>query len=746
MMIDRERVLQLIAENKSGTVSLNTIVRHFKPSKVEILRLKSLLAKLVDKKLLTLSSEGRYSLCKGNTLVTGKLSTHRDGYGFVSLADGKGDVFVPARFLRENLHGDIVEVRVLSCGHNGKREGRIVRTITRGQWKLVGKYEEGRGGARVIPDDVRIAQGIVVNGKRSLNARNGQMVTVEITSYPTSLHPPEGRVIEVLGWPDDPEVESMTIIRKHGLSEIFPEEVLAAAVAVPLALSHNDLKGRTDLRDMLTVTIDGETARDFDDAVSIRQERGGNLRLWVSIADVSHYVVDGSPLDREAFKRGTSVYFPERCIPMLPEELSNGICSLNPDMDRITVTVEMLFSRSGTLMEATFYPSVIRSSARMTYTSVKKILLDNDSKMIEQYDSLVPSFRLMEKLASSLRSKRKKRGSIDFDLPEPEIVMGLKGETLDVVRAERNIAHRIIEEFMLAANEAVANYLHNLDVPTLYRIHEPPDSIKINDFREFIHNFGYELPMTGENFSSGNFQRLLEDAEGKPEERMINEVLLRCMKQARYSSINLGHYGLAAPFYTHFTSPIRRYPDLVVHRILKKVISGRIDRRERESLETTLPDIAAQSSRMERIAMDAEREIVDLKKIQFMGDKVGEDFDCFITGIMNYGFFVELSEFFVEGLVHISELPRDYYRYLEKQHALVGEKSKAVFRIGDMLRVRLVNVSLERKQLDFAPVEGEIKKKRVKEYINCDDDGIKLKKKKRRIGVDNVAHKNRNRK
>lgn len=665
--------------------------------------------------------------------ITGRLSTHRDGYGFVTPDDGGDDIFIPARFLRENLHGDRVEVRMASSGRGGKREGRIVRTVERGQCKVVGRYEDGKRHGRVIPSNDRISQEIIIPPKFSGNARKGQMVVAEITNYPSSRYGPEGRVTEVLGWPDNPDVEALTIIRKHGLADRFQNDVLKFVALLPDAIDPVDFRGRTDLRGILTVTIDGETAKDFDDAVSIKREPGGLFRLWVSIADVSHYVSPGSPLDQEAFLRGTSVYFPDRCLPMLPEKLSNGICSLNPDVDRLTVTAELLFGRGGTLKEAGFYPSVIRSSARLTYSIVRELLEGGDPLLNERHADLLDSLRQMEKLAGKLMEKRRKRGSIDFDLPEPEIVIGLQGAIVDIVKAERNIAHRIIEEFMLAANEAVASFLEGKGAPSLYRVHESPDPIKINDFRDFIHNFGYELKMTGGRVEPGEFQRLLDDAEDKPEERMINEVMLRCMKQARYSSENLGHYGLASRCYTHFTSPIRRYPDLVVHRLLKKALKGGLKRKEREILEAELPETSAHSSRMERIAMDAERDIVDLKKTQFMKDRIGEEFEGFITGVMNYGLFVELVEYFVEGMVHVSQLPSDYYSYLEKQHALVGEKSKRVFRIGDRISVRIKNVSIENRRIDFMPLDlgGVITS--IEECKNCDDKYKKQRKNKDRI-------------
>jgi ribonuclease R len=701
MKINKEKLVLYLRENPAEPVQFSEIMRFFGVAKAGRAKLKTFMDKLVDDGELLAIKGNRYTVSGDKVAITGKLSTHRDGYGFVTPDGGGDDIFVPARFLRENLHGDRVEVRITSCRRDGKREGRIVRTLERGQKRVVGRYEQGENIGRVIPDESRITHDILIHPRGSGTALSGQVVVAEITAYPSGQRSAEGRIIEVLGWPDQADVEALTILRKHDLPDRFPEDALAAAASVPGVIHADDLKGRIDLRERVTVTIDGENARDFDDAVSVQKEGRGAIRLWVSIADVSHYVRPGSPLDREAYLRGTSVYFPDRCIPMLPEELSNGICSLNPYLDRLTVTAEILFDKAGAIMESSFYPSIIRSSARLTYTAVKKILSDNDPQLTDTYSALLEDLKLMETLALCLMEKRKKRGSIDFDLPEPEIILDLQGETLAIIRAERNLAHRIIEEFMLAANEAVASFIEARNIPSLYRVHEPPDPLKIHDFREFIYNFGYEFSMTGDKIRPGEFQRLLEQAEGKPEERMINEVLLRCMKQARYSAENLGHFGLSASCYTHFTSPIRRYPDLVVHRILKEAIKGKLKEREIQRLGDTLPEIAAHSSRRERVAMDAEREIVELKKMQFMQDKVGEEFDGFITGIMPHGFFVELIDLFVEGLVHVSMLPRDFYQYIEKQHALFGENSRRFFRIGDKVRVKLVNVSLEKKQMDF---------------------------------------------
>lgn len=633
--------------------------------------------------------------------VTGRLSCHRDGYGFVVPDGGGDDVFIPARYLRESMHGDRVRVGLVAQRGFGRREGRIIETLERGYTTIVGLYEQAGVEGVIIPDDRRITCDITVSSADRGNARDGEVVVAGIIRYPEAGRGARARVIEVLGRPDDPEVEVLTIVRKYGLSHLFPDDVRAAARSVSPAVTDADREGRVDLRGETTVTIDGETARDFDDAVSVRRE-GNHIRLRVSIADVSHYVPKGSPLDREAFNRGTSVYFPDRCIPMLPEELSNGICSLNPRVDRLTVTAEMLFDEEGGAGETRFYPSVIRSDERLTYTEVKEILADGNPGTTARFRGLLDDLRTMEELAARLTEKRRRRGSIDFDLPEPEIVLDLQGRPESIGRAERNLAHRIIEEFMLAANEAVAAFLTERDLPCLYRVHEPPDPQKLKDFREFIKPLGLSFRVRGGTVAPGELQRLLAEVNGRPEERMVNQVLLRCMQQARYDAENIGHFGLASPCYLHFTSPIRRYPDLVVHRILKECLGAGLKKRDAKRLVAELPEIAEQSSRRERTSMEAEREIVELKRLQYMEDRVGDVFYGFITGVTSYGFFVELSELLVEGLVHMTVLPDDFYRLLEKEHALLGERSGRRFRIGDCVRVRVDGVSRAKKRIEFS--------------------------------------------
>jgi len=639
--------------------------------------------------------------------VVGTLSVHRDGYGFVSPDAGGEDIFIPARYLRENLHGDRVEVESNFHGRGAKREGRITKTLERAAKLITGIFSIRRNGGMIQPNDERLPACLVSSASFG-GARDGEVVVAEIVSYPKDGHPAVAKVVEVLGSPDNPEVEILAVIRKYELPDSFSPQVMKVAKAVPETLSEEDMAGRTDLRGMTTVTIDGETARDFDDAVSIRKE-GDNFRLWVSIADVSHYVLPGSLLDKEAYLRGTSVYFPDRCIPMLPEELSNGICSLNPGVDRLTLTAEMLFDKQGKILSSSFYPSIIRSAARLTYKLVSRIVEHDDAAVKAEYPSLVADLLLMGELAAALAAMRRARGSIDFDLPEAEILLDAAGATEAIVRAERNQAHKIIESFMLAANEAVAHHLADHDFPLLYRIHELPDQDKLAALAEFLLPLGYELPSGERSIKSADIQVLLARAEGKPEERLINRVLLRSMKQARYAEQNFGHFGLAASCYTHFTSPIRRYPDLVVHRILKWSLLQKGGAAARGKLKGIpfpgypefLREIGEHTSRRERVAMEAERDIVELKKVQFMVGRVGEEFAGFISGVSAFGFFVELDELFVEGLVHISTLMKDNYSFNETSQTLFGPINRASYKIGDPVRIVVAAANPERRQIEF---------------------------------------------
>lgn len=701
MAINREKILGLFRDNPGVFRPFRDLMQLLGVTKGQRAKFKAYLDRMVDRGELVKQQGSRYGVAAASHGITGRLFVHRDGYGFVTPDGGGEDLFIPARYLREAMHGDLVEVVASPRGRTGKREGRLMRIVERAHTTVVGRFLTTGDHGVVIPDDQRVTRELIIPPRAGGEAQTGQMVVARIVNYPTDRSGPTARVVEVLGSSDDPEVEVLTIIRKHDLPYQFPDEVTAEARGIAAEVSPDDIAGRVDLRNRPTVTIDGETARDFDDAVSVGREEGGRIRLWVSIADVAHYVRAGSALDGEAYLRGTSVYFPDRCIPMLPEELSNGICSLNPQVDRLTMTAEIVFDRSGMPVTTAFYPSVIRSAARLTYTQVKGVLADRNPGLREQYAHLLDDLHLMEELSIRLTARRRERGSIDFDLPEPQIILDLQGQTEAIVKAERNLAHRIIEEFMLAANEAVAHHLESQGIPSLYRVHESPDQEKLRDFRDFVFNFGYQFRLGEDSVQPVELQRLLDQVEGKPEERMINEVLLRCMKQARYSDENLGHFGLAAPCYTHFTSPIRRYPDLVVHRILKGVLAKSLRTHDRERLAETLPEVASHTSKRERVAMEAEREIVELKKVQFMADKVGEEFDGIISGVTSFGLFIELVDLFVEGMIHISTLPPEFYSYQEKLHSLVGERSRTTYRIGDQLRVKVAGVSMERKQIEF---------------------------------------------
>ncbi|MFQ5580511.1 MAG: ribonuclease R, partial [Nitrospiria bacterium] len=685
--------------------------------------IKNLLRTLVQAGEVVKLRANRYGLPDKMNLVAGLLKAHRDGYGFVlPEEEGEADIYIPERRINGAMHGDRVVARIEGFKPGGRREGSIIRILERGHTSLVGRFEAGRRFGFVVPSDKRIGQDLVVSSQNDMNARNGDVVSARILTYPEDGRNPEGKIVKILGRPDDPRIDTEIAIASCGLPREFTPEVVKEARQVGDKVTPAMCKGRIDFRALPTVTIDGEKARDFDDAVSIEQTDQGGYRLWVHIADVAHYIPKRSALDDEAYQRGTSVYFPDTVVPMFPEKLSNGICSLKPDEDRLTLTAEMTFDAAGKQLGERLYESVIRSNERMTYTAVAQICADRDPDTRSRYAKLLPQFDMMLSLAMQLRKNRLSRGSLDFDLPEPEIILSLTGETLDIIREERNVAHQIIEAFMLAANETVAGYLRDQDIPTLYRIHEAPDPDRISDFNDLIKVFGYKARKR-ERPAPKDLSEILNEVKGKPEEGLIHQVLLRTMKQARYSSENHGHFGLASEVYTHFTSPIRRYPDLVVHRILKQVINGAMKLPEKEEWMARLTEIAQQTSRRERVAVEAERDVIQRKKVKFMADKVGETYPGFISGIAPYGFFVELEDFFVEGLVHVSALHDDYYHYDESRHTFIGEKRRRQFRLGDPARVCVEKVDLENLQIDFSVVEENQRKRPA---------GLKKKERKKR--------------
>ena len=635
-------------------------------------------------------------------LVVGRIQAHKDGFGFVIPDDPvQPDLYVKPRALKGAMHGDRIVARLERRGR--RPEGRVIRILKRARSHVIGRVSIRKKSTVVMPLEERLTQPIAVHRDEILGATDGQVVQVEITVYPDAEHPAEGQVTQVLGTPGEPDVEAKAIALQHGIPVEFPAKVLTQANKVPDQVREADLVGRRDLRDLPFVTIDGESARDFDDAVCSEALEGGSFSLWVAIADVSHYVREGSILDQEAFDRGTSTYFPDRVFPMLPEKLSNGICSLNPKVDRLAMVAELTFSRGGRCQQAAFYPAVICSRHRLTYTVVAEVLRDPDCEAAGQYADVAGDLWRMGELARAIRTRRRERGTIDFDLPQAEIVLDTQGRPEDIVRSQRNWAHFLIEEFMIAANEAVAEFLTDADIPLPYRVHGEPDPERVEEFRRFVHNFGYTLKGKTK-LHPKDFQDLLRQVEGKPEERMIHHMMLRSMKKAEYTPVNVGHFGLASESYAHFTSPIRRYPDLILHRHLKAAVrTRRPTRKWREQARQYLAaDACPHLSLRERAAEAAEREAVSWKKCQFMADKVGSVHWGYITGVAGFGAFVELEEFFVEGLVHVSGLGDDFYHYSEELKRLIGERTRRTFRIGDRLRVRVDRVNVDRRQIDFA--------------------------------------------
>lgn len=665
------------------------------------------------------SKAGRYWRPRSDRLL-GELRGTRSGHAFVVPSDPRerqrGDVYISSRSLGSALHGDRVIARIVGTTRKG-REGQIEEVLERAHGLVVGRFTRDHRVCFVAPSDERFMYEIRVAPASTGGAIDGDIVSVEITTPPASGRPPWGRIVEVIGREDAPGIDLLIVIRKHRLPERFDPRAIEEAEAIAETVSAAQIEDRLDQRGELTITIDGETARDFDDAVSLRPLPSGRLQLGVHIADVSHYVREASALDEGAFIRGTSVYFSERAIPMLPERLSNGICSLNPGVDRLTMSVLLEMDPRGRIIDYRIAPSAIRSRERMTYTAVNEILQDPASPAAAQYPHVVEMLLGMRQLAVELIKRREQRGAIDFDLPEAELLFNDEGQIGGIARAERNFAHRLIEEFMLLANETVAAHLDSLGVPLLFRIHEEPNPAKVEEFADIAASFGHKFSMHGPIPQRG-FQHLARQIEGRPEERMLSYLMLRSMQRARYAAQNSGHFGLAMKTYTHFTSPIRRYPDLIVHRILNELLRTEpglglrralktgpqsVHPEERETeLRRNLELIADHSSERERAAADAERELMDWRRAEFMATRTGEEFEGVISGVREYGFYVELNEVFVEGLVHTSTLNDDRYEFQERKHRLVGERRGRAFRLGDIVRVIVLRVDRVRHRIDFA--------------------------------------------
>ncbi len=665
----------------------------------EVDMLYDILSNMVKVGKLVQTKKKKYALPEDLGFLTGRLQGNARGFGFFIPDKEEDDVFISAENLNGAMHNDRILIRLLR--NNGRsKEGEVIRILERANKTVVGTFEKDKNFGFVVPDDKRIYQDIFIPKEEIKDVKNGYKVVVEMVRWPQKRRNPEGRIIEVLGHKDDVGTDILSIIRQFQLPEEFPENVQQAAKKISQTISEEEIKNRKDLRNLRVITIDGADAKDLDDAISIEIKDNGNYLLGVHIADVSYYVKENGVIDQEAYARGTSVYLVDRVIPMLPKELSNGICSLNPNEDRLAFSVLMEIDNKGTVVKHSIEESVIQSSQRMVYEDVTKILEENDPELVERYRDYLDDLRNMEKLAEILRNKRIRRGSIDFDLDETKITLDLKGKPIDVEPYERGISNRIIEEFMLVCNETVAEFMFWNEVPFVYRIHEEPEVEKLLDFNEFIHNFGYHLKGVSGATHPKALQNLLEDIKGSREEGIISTVMLRSLKKARYSNDNAGHFGLAAKYYCHFTAPIRRYPDLIIHRIIKQFLKHKLDRKRIEYLEGVLPGMADHCSQRERLADEAERETDDLKKAEYMMDKIGMEFDGIISGVTNYGIFVALENT-VEGLVRMTALDDDYYVYNEKHYCLIGERTRKVYRLGDTIKIRVINVDIPSRNIDF---------------------------------------------
>lgn len=665
--------------------------------------LKQVLNLLLAEGKISVSKKGKFGKAEAFALV-GVFSGNARGFGFVAIEGQEEDVFIPADRTGGALHGDKVQIVIDSERRGGRPEGTVVRILEHANETLVGTYQKGKGYGFVVPDNQKISKDIFIPQGCDQGAVSGHKVMVKIKDFGEKKgKKPEGVITEILGHIHDPGVDILSIVRAYDLPEEFPGAVKTQLKQIPDEVTKDSWAGRKDLRDLPTVTIDGEEAKDLDDAISIERAGDGYL-LGVHIADVSHYVQEHTPLDEEAFKRGTSVYLVDRVIPMLPHKLSNGICSLNEGEDRLALSCLMEIDSQGNVTGHEIAETVIRSDRRMTYTAVNAIVTDHDPQVTAEYAEFAEMFLLMKELADILRKKRHARGSIDFDFPESKIVLDEKGKPLEIKAYERNAATRIIEDFMLLANETVAEDYFWQELPFLYRTHDKPDEDRMKRLGTFINNFGYVLRMPGGQVYPKEIQKLLDKVEGTPEELLISRLTLRSMKQAKYTTENTGHFGLAARYYTHFTSPIRRYPDLQIHRIIKESLHGGLTGKRISHYEKILPQVAVQTSALERRADEAERETDKLKKVQYMERFIGQEFEGVISGVTSWGFYVELPNT-VEGLVHISELRDDYYVFLEERYELSGEMTGKTYKLGQTIRVQLTGCDRFSKTIDFIPAK-----------------------------------------
>ena len=705
----QQRILAFMKNEDYKPMTVAEIEEVFELSEAEEFKeLVKTLVKMEAQGLIVRSRSNRYGLPERMNLLRGRFIGHSKGFGFVAPdEEGMDDIFIPPHEINGALNGDTVLIRVLKETSGDRREGTVTKIVERGKTSFVGTFQANRGFGFVVPDDKKMSMDIFVAKEDTLGAVDGHKVVVEITNWPDQVKSATGMITKILGHRNDPGVDILSIIYKHDIPPEFPEEVVEAATQVPEEITEQDLIGRRDLRNETIVTIDGADAKDLDDAVTVTKNADGTYKLGVHIADVSYYVTQDSILDKEAYDRATSVYLTDRVIPMIPHRLSNGICSLNPQVDRLTLSCEMIIDSAGQVIKHEIFQSVIKTTERMTYTDVYKILEERDEnpELVERYKPLIPMFELMAELAQVLRNRRMSRGAIDFDFKESKVLVQEDGWPIDIVLRERTVAERLIEEFMLVANETVAEHFHWMELPFIYRIHEDPKPEKLQRFFEFVTNFGLVIKGTGNSVHPKALQEILKSIEGLPEEPVISTMLLRSLQQAKYYPESIGHFGLSADYYTHFTSPIRRYPDLIVHRLIRTyLINGDTSKETVVHWNSVMGEIAEHTSERERRAVDAERDTDALKKAQFMSDKIGEEFIGMVSSITNFGIFVELPNT-VEGLVHISNMTDDYYRFEDRMMTMIGERTGRQFRIGDEVKIRVSNVNIEESAIDFEIVD-----------------------------------------
>lgn len=706
-----EKIMEILSAHSYKPMNTDELANVLGLEKNEKKELRKVIDGLMKDGLVIKIKKEKIVLPEEYGVYTGRIDVNKRGFGFVARGEGKEDIFVPENAMKTAMHGDKVQVKVMRENAGSRRaEGEVLQIIERKNNKIIGVYEESKAFGFVVPEDTKMHHDVFINKKNRNYAENGDVVVVEITKWPEKGRNPEGLITEILGKKGDKGVDILTVVKKYNLPEEFSPEVIGYTDRIPEEVPEKEIERRRDLRQEMIMTIDGADAKDLDDAVSVFRLENGNYKLSVHIADVTHFVKEGSPIDKEAFKRATSVYLLDLVIPMLPKKLSNNLCSLNPYEPKLTLSCDMIIDPQGKVVEYDIYESIIESKLRATYADVTRVLNGEMDETLEKYKEFVPMIKDMEELQHILEKKRERRGAIEFDFPESKITLDKLGKPVDVSLYPREISNKMIEEFMLACNETVAEHMFWAHVPFIYRIHEEPDEEKLKAFTEFSFNLGYPVKLYA-GVQPKMLQEILEKVKGQPAEPVLSKLLLRSMMQARYAPENIGHFGLAATYYSHFTSPIRRYPDLQIHRIIKEFLNGELDEKRAKKLIPIVAEASKQASEMERVAVEAERELDALKKAEFMKNHVGETFEGIISSVTNFGLFVELPNT-IEGLIHITSLYDDYYVYDDRYMTLIGERSGKKFSLGEKIEVLVSNVNLDSREIFFEVSDGEDSEKK----------------------------------